>query len=512
MNTGRDAIPPATSYDDFPYESNPYPQTHPDRLATVASLFGMKPAPIDRCRVLELGCAGGGNLIPMAVALPDSRFVGIDLSGRQVDGGQKLIAALKLQNIDLRHLSILDVNPDAGLFDYIICHGVFSWVPNAVQDKILDICARNLAPQGVAFISYNTYPGWHMSGTIRDMLCYHARRFAQPQERVKQARALLSFLVAAVGKEDNAYSGLLKEGLEVFAKVNDSYLLHEYLEEVNDPLYFHQFNERLTPQGLQYLAESEVHTMVATRFGPDIASAVEKVSSDCIELEQFMDFLRNRKFRQTLICHREIALQRKIGYERLAELFVASALRPVAANPDIHSSNAEQFRSPRGRMSSTTGPLLKAALVQLADHWPEAISFTALTQAARTSLGSPAPANPADDAQNLGNSILQLYSANLVQLHVRKLAFVREVAERPIACPLARHQAAIGSTATNRRHELLALGNLERTLLPLLDGTRDRPALVDLLAAAQPNSTRQSLDAAAAQSLVGLANRAMLVS
>src|SRR5262249_13699905 len=155
-------------------------QTHPDRLATVATLFGMRPAAVDCCRVLELGCAAGGNLIPMAQALPGSSFLGIDLSARQVAEGAKVVAALGLTNVALRRQRILDVDESWGTFDYILCHGVSSWVPAPVQDRILHICSANLAPAGVAYVSYNTYPGWHLSGMIRDMMCYHARRYATP--------------------------------------------------------------------------------------------------------------------------------------------------------------------------------------------------------------------------------------------------------------------------------------------------------------------------------------------
>src|SRR5262249_43817357 len=155
---------------ELPYPSNPYPYTHPDHLATVAALLGMKPAAADHCRVLELGCASGGNLIPMAYGLPDSSFFGLDLSGEPVRQGEELVEALGLKNIQLRRMSILDVDDRLGQFDFIICHGVYSWVPAEVQDKILDICARQLAPQGVGFISYNTYPGWHMRGMIRAVM------------------------------------------------------------------------------------------------------------------------------------------------------------------------------------------------------------------------------------------------------------------------------------------------------------------------------------------------------
>ncbi len=130
-----------TSYDEVPYEGYPFPQTHPDRLATVARLLGVGAAPAESCRVLELGCTDGGNLIPMAASLPHSSFLGIDLSGRQIAAARKIIQALALENIEVRHLDIADVGDDFGTFDYIICHGVYSWVPAPIQDEVLRICA-----------------------------------------------------------------------------------------------------------------------------------------------------------------------------------------------------------------------------------------------------------------------------------------------------------------------------------------------------------------------------------
>ena len=195
-----------TSYEEVPYGSKPLYPTHPDCLATVATLMGMQPAAVENCRVLEMGCATGGNLIPMAATLPHSQFVGIDLSPRQIAEGQKLVDALGLTNIRLAPVSILDVDDAFGQFDYIICHGVYSWVPSAVQDKILEICSRNLAPQGVAYVSYNTYPGWHARGMVREMMGFHAKRFDDPSVRVGQARAFLEFVAKGVTEPDTAYA------------------------------------------------------------------------------------------------------------------------------------------------------------------------------------------------------------------------------------------------------------------------------------------------------------------
>ncbi|MFU8839051.1 MAG: class I SAM-dependent methyltransferase, partial [Thiohalomonadaceae bacterium] len=126
------------SYDDIPYQSHAIPETHPQALAALARLSGIESANPQQCRVLELACASGGNLIPMAWQLPGSQFVGIDLSAMQIHEGQQRIAQTGLTNIQLQTGDILDYQPE-GFFDYIIAHGVYSWVPEAVRKAILQL-------------------------------------------------------------------------------------------------------------------------------------------------------------------------------------------------------------------------------------------------------------------------------------------------------------------------------------------------------------------------------------
>jgi SAM-dependent methyltransferase len=187
-----------SSYDEVPYLKSAFPQTHPDRLATLARLFGLAPPDLETCRVLELGCASGDNLIPMALGLPNARFLGIDSSIRQIQHGRQTIDALGLTNIELRHASIADVTAADGRFDYIVCHGVYSWVPEPIREAILQICRDNLVSEGVAYVSYNTLPGWRVRGMIRDMMIYHSDQFEGAAERLQQARALLDFLAQSV--------------------------------------------------------------------------------------------------------------------------------------------------------------------------------------------------------------------------------------------------------------------------------------------------------------------------
>jgi len=483
-----------TPYDQVPYPAGAYAQSHPDRLATLAKLFGMSPADIRRCRVLELGCADGSNLIPMACELPASRFIGIDLSARQIKTGQELIASLGLTNIELRHLDINIVDPGFGQFDYIIAHGIYSWVPAGVQENILRICSERLSGHGVAYVSYNTYPGWRMRGLLRDMMLYHSRKFDEPQKQIEQARALINWLAETVQSEGNPYSLLLKRELEQMQRWQDTYFRHDSLEEINEPVYFHQFIERAERHGLQYLAEAEFSSMLASNYAAPVDETLNRLGRDIIEMEQYMDFLRNRMFRQTLLCHRSIKLNRALGPWSVSELHVAASLHPARAELNFDANQVESFRSQSEVTLSSSQPIVKAALVCLNERWPQAVACPELAAAARLLLETKAveaagKSGSSVDAQALGASVLTAFSKGLCELHTHPGSFVLAASERPRACPLARHQAGQGDSVINCRHERVLLDSFERQLLPLLDGKNDRPSLVLRLASLATSGT-----------------------
>jgi methyltransferase-like protein/SAM-dependent methyltransferase len=466
-----------SSYDEVPYGDYAFPYSHPDRLAAVGTLLGMRPPPPERCRVLELGCGVGGNLIPMALALPGGHFLGVDLSARQVATGNEAVRALGLTNIDLRPLSILDLDASLGRFDYIICHGVYSWVPSAVQDKILEVCRDNLQPDGIAYVSYNTYPGWHLRGMVREMLRYHVRQFTRPQEQVQQARALLDFLLESLGDRESAYGKMLKGEAELLAEASDTYVYHEHLEDVNYPLYFHQFMERAAARGLQYLAESQPSPLPAD-LSPSVLATLQGLAGDLIQGEQYLDFVRSRTFRRTLLCHAAVAVRRPPDPRALEGLQVTGRVRPVSERPDVASAQREEFRTPGSAVSLfTNNPLVKGALVALAESAPRAVPFAELWGALRGHAGG-------EGAEALAEPLLQCYLAGLVELHAHAARFPLAPGERPVASPLARLQAAGSSTVTNLCHRTVGLNEFERQLLRRLDGTQDRAAVLDSLAEA----------------------------
>ncbi|MBT3221698.1 MAG: methyltransferase domain-containing protein, partial [Proteobacteria bacterium] len=347
------------SYDAVPYASDAFRQTHPDTLATMATLFGLRPAPTENCRVLELGCAAGGNIIPMAYAQRDCQFLGVDLSAGQIDEGKQTIRKLGLKNIELRQADIRQLDGQVGKFDYIITHGVYSWVPDDARTAIIRLYRHHLAPMGIGYISFNANPGWRMYGMIRQMMLYFSRNAKTPRDRIQRSRDLLTFLEESV-PTDQAYSRLLGQALAGLSDQTDSYLFHEYLEDQNDPCYFRDFAYGAAAEGLAYLGESCLSSMLDRNFGPEIQKFLRARSSNIFELEQHMDFLRNRTFRQTLLCHAEVKLNRNLDTFDPTPYWIRSSARCLPQEPDLHSEAPMDFHLGEDLAITLTDPLAKA--------------------------------------------------------------------------------------------------------------------------------------------------------
>jgi hypothetical protein len=254
----------------------------------------------------------------MASAWPGSSFVGIDLSAAQIADGQMRAAAQALTNIQLKVLNIMDVTESLGQFDYIVCHGVYSWVPPAVQDKILNICATQLTFNGVAFISYNTYPGWYIKKVVRDMIYYHASQFAEPLEQVRQARWFLEYLAGCVIPESGStYPTNLRSAAVFLREKSDSYLLHEFLDDFVQPVYLHEFVSRAAALKLRYFADARIPPMYTADLSAEAIQILAQLTSDPIRSEQYLDFLRRQSFRRSLLCHAKMNPSARPLYERL---------------------------------------------------------------------------------------------------------------------------------------------------------------------------------------------------
>lgn len=482
----------SNAYDDTQYESYAYNQTHPEHLYTLAKLFSLKPTNFRKAKVLELGAASGGNIIPMAYNFPDSHFLGIDLSKNQVEDGNAMIESLNLKNIELRHQSILDFEASEGKFDYIICHGIYSWVQADVQDKILSIFEKNLAPQGVAYISYNTLPGWSMVKSIREMMLYHTENIKDPKEKASQARALLQFISEGLEGEQTSYADFLANEIGLLKNQPDSYLLHDHLEANNTPVYFYELIEQAANHNLSYLSDAQLVSMFVGNLPSQFAQEISKVKS-IVVANQYMDFIRNMRFRCTLFCHKDVTINRNLDTANIENFHLSfHGKTNVPLDDESVKEGVEvKFISPsvtlttKNEMSKTVLRTLIEAQKPLGfDSLISKVlkSFTTQTkEAVRTHIH-----------QDL--NLLRLVLGGIIQIHSNDGNYIHQAKGKPRTTRLAIEQAKRKNYVVNQRHEMVALNPLERLMIQKLDGEHSNDALTDFLVKEVQKGTFNVLD------------------
>ena len=459
----------ASSYDATPYTSVAFALTSPAHLHALAHMMGLPAVPLANARILELGCASGGNLLPLAYRNPEASLVGIDLSPRQIADGQRTASALGINNLHLIAGSLADIDDSWGKFDYIIAHGVYSWVPPDVQAAVLRVCANNLSANGVAYVSYNTYPGWKSRELVREAMLFRAQhRGGDVADRLNLGLGMVDFLAA------HATSPWVKQShaeLQTTFKTADrSYITHEFLELYNAPCYFHEFMARANAAGLAYLCDSEVVSIYAVNIPAAVRQdLINECGGSQVVLEQYMDFLNNRSFRQTLL----VGAHRKPGYntppEAWQSLHYACQLPPV----DSTGSAASSYTSPRGAVFTPAHAWEHAAVQALNRAYPGSLGFNELLHAARV----------VDAA--VSDVAVAVFCALLVQqLGIAPSSTPIVLAARPSDAPpqaeayvlecarLGDVQGFQSGHLTTARHIPIELDAVYLALLAQLDGTR----------------------------------------
>ncbi|MGE5155504.1 MAG: methyltransferase regulatory domain-containing protein [Bdellovibrio bacteriovorus] len=473
-------------YDILFYDGLCFPETHPESLAVLGRLMGLEAAEPATCRVLELGCATGANLIPMAEGLPGARFLGIDLSGPQVAAGNRLIERIGLDNVRLRQGDIgsldPDQDPDLGEYDFIIAHGVYSWVPPQVRARLLWLARRLLAPNGICYLSYNVLPGWRLRGTLRDILLDACRDAQDPPGRLAAARAGLDRLARGLKDLPGAAATLLREEVRRLEVAPASYLYFEYLAEHHSPVLFRDFVQSCESAGLRYLCDTELHTQFPASLGDSVEAALADLE-DGLDVEQWLDFLVNRGFRQSLLIRDDAQAEEILSLGRFARLSLVADLRPPAQSRPRDRRPVE-FTRPSGVTAEVSHPLTKAVLTLLAAAYPDALPLGELLPQVQRAVADSAGREAAGDLDSLLAELFGLFARGMIQarLHPRRLD--PGLPERPRARPLVRAWLEDGrAEVPTRDHGNLDLDPLARRLMSRLDGTRDLRALAADLAA-----------------------------
>jgi SAM-dependent methyltransferase len=458
---GHDAL--VKSYNDVPYTSIPDPARHPDRLATIGTLLGLDVAPVATCRVLEFACGDGANLIPMAATLPNATFVGFDFAARPIARAQAMARDLGLANVRLLELDLRDLPEQLGRFDYIIAHGLYSWIPAEVRAHLMPLIARHLAPAGVAFVSYNTLPGCHMRRIVWDMLKFHTRDIAGKGAKVAAARSLLDLVATPVGDDDAGREAMRAE-VRNAAQGSDAALAHDDLSEPNDPVHFHEFMADAARAGLTFLAEARLSTMMGGALAPQVRQALGRL--DRLAREQYLDFIHFRHFRESLLCHANAASTFVVQPAQALGLHVlpSLAMRRAGASQAPASEPDAEFQAVR--------ELLLA-------RWPHSVTVAELDRWRAQRISMKRDGNASAPTETL---VIELHVAGLIDLLSAPVAVAGTPGERPQAFGAARWLNRDRDVIPSLYHEALRYQDpVGRKLLALLDGTRTRAELAAAL-------------------------------
>lgn len=476
-----------TSYDILPYPPYTFPATHIGKLGAIGRVFGLQAADPARARVLELGCGTGANMLAMAQIFPDAEFVGIDASKTQISEGQEALAATNITNLRLIAADFSKLEEDLGKFDYIVTHGIFSWVPQEVKDAILRISSENLKPNGIAYVSYNCLPGWRMRGALRDMMIMHTRGIPGILEKVAQARALIKFLAESCVQE-TPYGKYLHQQLEIINTADDAYIAHEFLESDNDPLYFSDFLKAAAKYNLGYLGDADPTTMISDNLPGPAAETLKFLNLNLLASEQYLDFVRNRTFRSTLLCHAAAALNRNLDPARLAGLNVSSLI----SNTQEAADGKPAVITTVGGVELSVNELSAQVFAHVSKLGSESKPIEELVAEIADSMADRyKDLDPDGVKADFSRIILEGYLKRLVDFSIG--APCRRVAQsdHPEALPFARHQAASGLKVSTQRLELLGANPYVAKLIALCDGTRDRDAIIAGLMVAMENKEFQ---------------------
>ncbi|MCB0332305.1 MAG: class I SAM-dependent methyltransferase [Bdellovibrionales bacterium] len=466
------------SYDEVPYVSYAYHNSSPAYLEALGRLFQIDIVPVSACRVLELGCATGGNLLPVAALFPKSHFVGVDFSAKQIAIAKSHLEHLSLKNVTFYEQDLCTITKEFGSFDYIIAHGLYSWLPDHVRGELLRVIGECLAPNGMAYVSYNTYPGWATTQALRYAMRFQGAGHQDPTKRVQAALGILQFLGDSLPNQESAYAQVIREHIDSFQRIKASHFLHDHLEEFNTPTYFLDFVKELEPHNLRYLADADLGSMSVMRYPKEVQEKLRALSGGEVHrMEQYIDFLVNRSFRASLIVHPTQKPIRTLDPKAFPDLFIASALKLDSdLNLNNPSTTAKFVSSNKQFVVEIKSHVGKGVLSVLSQKWPQALSTSELLSALSKEFSAHS-LSPTIKREEMNGVLLQLFLEGALLLRSNLGELEQSSSGNPIAQPIARLYATFVDKVPNLYHQSVPLNDLNRAILSLLDGEKDAEAI-----------------------------------
>jgi SAM-dependent methyltransferase len=422
----------STPYDDLPYRSYPIEWSAPERLALASMLHGGPRMPLSNYRVLELGCGDGANLLALAYYRREAKFVGLDGASSQTAVAERRRSELRLSNVEFIAADFIDAADRlSGQFDYILAHGVFSWVNPLCREALWSLFAQRLKPGGLIYLNYNTFPGWKVRGMVRDyLLSVTAGSFglsAKARAAQEAAHRVLESLIPGA----HAYRQLIENEFRIVCEGNLTYVAHEYLAADNHAFWRSEFLASARSHGLEHVADADF-AYASGRTPDGLPKHLQRARLVGDSVEDAMDLLCYRQLHSPILTQASLRRQ-PIRAEEIEHLTMASCLvrRTDSVGP------CPVFVHPSGYEVAAKEAVIESALAALKPLWPRGLR-----------IGSLFP-----DVSHVAEDLTLLHRNGLIEL--RCLELDEEAVD---AAPLHRVEVAAGAYRTSLYHtvELVA--------------------------------------------------------
>jgi methyltransferase-like protein len=476
----------ANPVDDLIYLDSALATTHPDTLYVLGTIYGMSPAPVTRCNVLSLSTNNGTNLIAMAYGLPGSKFIGVTQLQHDLEDAQAKVKALNLKNIEFKLADVMELNKDLGEFDYIIAKGIYSWVNEERRNKILTLFRDLLTSQGIAYLNFNSNPGWGIYKTLREMMKYHLHGVNNSHDMVKKAREFLQILSKSASSTNHYNGAILRHQLETINNWRDDYLRHDTLADINQPFYLHEIVEAAEKVNLQYLADAEFHTMVPGNLPDEAFNILNEKGINKTEKDQYMDFFNNRMFKQSLFVHADVKLSNHLNPDALRQFYYAAPIAPVSSIPDIQADNIKSFESYSGIPISASDPIMKACLLYLSLQYPLPQDFNTIIKNLKDILGADYQYVAKDGKllpfdQAVIKNLLDGFGLGMLKVFAHPINVANQLSDKPLANALVRYEAVHGLILSNQLHEPVSIDIFSHHVMPNFNGKNTIADIVAIL-------------------------------
>ena len=415
-------------YADLGYLSQPFPYASAPFLESYARLLGLSPAPASTARILEIGSSYGGNLISQALFYPKATFTGIEIAPTQVSVGKTYIDQLGITNLNLLEGDVNESHQHLGTYDYIIAHGFYSWVDEKTKDNFLRLCKEHLAGNGILYMSYNTYPGWHKMDSVRALLEFANKDIdtLNHREKIRHGKTVASKLGALMLEYDtvkNQQASFLQSLRQTLQK-QDCYVGHDHLEPVNTPVYFHQCMDHMAEHGFTYLCDCDLNLSFPDVYDETLRTKLEELAPhDPLAREQYIDFILNTAFRKSLFTHKGATPK------RITETSITNA--------DFHR-NLEQFlftlRIPSEHLEPIFEDLAKRMPISVTDantaHVHRLASNTNTTDTSNDNSGD--TSSNAEHTESIAKDLVDLFQQEGPHFYLKHNTLVTYTGEHAI--------------------------------------------------------------------------------